>query len=139
MFAPFSSYQRARCCMLNLYLSYHSNTEAVLASCLHVFRQAGPPKRVDCLTPRKEIALSDIQIKFENYETKYSLSRVENYIKLFAVQLLETHPKFIILARLEVTLLAKSKLMATGKWKKDVGLFTSYLREFLVWFHNIRY
>jgi len=26
--------------------------------CLHVFRQAGPPQRVDCLAPKWETALS---------------------------------------------------------------------------------
>jgi len=49
-----------------LCLSYHSNTEAVLFACLptqklfclHVFRQAGPPQRVDRLAPRRETALS---------------------------------------------------------------------------------
>jgi len=38
-----------------MFLSYHSNTEAV---CLHVFRQTGPPQRVDCLAPKWEIVLN---------------------------------------------------------------------------------
>ena len=34
-----------------LHLSNHTNEKQCFGFCLHAFRQAGPPQRVDCLAP----------------------------------------------------------------------------------------
>jgi len=54
-FQYFKFFLRLNQMLYALSLSYHSNTEAV---CLQVFRQAGPPQRIDCLASRWETALS---------------------------------------------------------------------------------
>jgi len=43
-------------CFTMLRVCHATPTQKLL--CLHVFRQAGPPQRVDCLAPKWEIALS---------------------------------------------------------------------------------
>jgi len=49
-----------------LYMLCVTPTQKLL--CLHVFRQAGPSQRVDCLAPKWEIALS---VFLKNVATRY--------------------------------------------------------------------
>jgi len=59
--------------LYTLRLSYQFNTEVVPFACLYVFRQAGPPQRVDYLAPRWVVALSALSVFPKDTATRFRI------------------------------------------------------------------